>query len=82
MPPLLEKMARDALIARLEAAERAIAANSQAIQSLTQALWHHIERRHEVKVADDGDPDSCHVRIARRVLLRGGAKQPKKETKP
>jgi len=75
MPPLLEKMARDALIARVERAERALASNQQAIASLTQALWHHIERRHDVKVGSDDQPDAVNVRSARRIVTRGIARK-------
>jgi len=76
MPPLLEKMARDALIARVERAEQALASNQQAIASLTQALWHHIERRHDTKVGSDDMPAAANVRAARRILTRGVKKGP------
>ena len=75
MPPLLEKMARDALIARVERVERAVEANSQAIASIVQALWGHLERRHDVKVGSDDAPDAAHVRTARRILTRGAARK-------
>jgi hypothetical protein len=74
MPPLLEKMARDALIARVERAEQTLASNQRAIVSLTQALWHHIERRHDTKVGSDDMPDAANVRAARRILTCGAKK--------
>ena len=84
MPPLLEKMAREALLLRIEKLERAQRANSAAIGFLTSALWHHIELRHQIKPAIAEGADVVAIRNARRTVA-GAPKStlvPKKERKP
>lgn len=70
MPPLLETMARTALMNRLDRAEQAIKAQSLVITHLTSALWHHLQDRHDARPTTDDAPDVTQVRNARRILGR------------
>lgn len=70
MPPLLETMARSALLARLERVEQTAKTQAQVISYLVAALWHHLQDRHDAAVGTADDPDVVAVRNARRVIAR------------
>ena len=68
MSPLLETMAKGALVARIERLEATVKHHAELVRLLVSGMFHHVQNRHDATMHTDDAPDVVAVRRARRVL--------------
>jgi len=68
LSPLLETMAKSALVARIERLEATVKQHAELVRLLVSGMFHHVQDRHDATMHTDDAPDVVAVRRARRVL--------------
>jgi hypothetical protein len=68
MTPLLETMARGALVARIERLEASVKQQARLVQLLASGFFHHVQDRHDATMHTDDAYDVVAIRNARRLI--------------